>query len=144
VLENGSLSYAVEDDKIASISPDGRISPLSSGATQVIIQADTVKLAVPVKVSLPARIILSVPQITLTSRISTLEVHARVVDEQGEPWLGQPQFSWTSADPHVVSVNEGRIDAHHSGTTIVTVSFGTLKKEIPATVLLEDGALYTL
>jgi uncharacterized protein YjdB len=54
-------------------------------------------------------------------------------------------FTWTSADQNVATVdNEGRVAAVNVGSTTVTVSSGSVKTDIPVTVLTDEVPLVSI
>ena len=62
----------------------------------------------------------------------SVQIHASISPADAD----DPSLIWTSADPSIAEVKDGRITAKQSGTTTVTVasSDGNAKREIRVTV----------
>ena len=91
---------------------------------------------------IPAALVVSPADLTLTAIDQTEQLRTEVVDHYGDPVSGQ-RVSWTSDRPGTVMVDfgSGVVTALAAGTATVTATSGTLSARILVTVAQEPGAI---
>ena len=91
---------------------------------------------------IPATLVVSPGDLTLTALGQTAQLQAEVIDHYGDPVSGQ-RVAWTSDRPGTVMVDFGTgvATAVAAGTATVTAASGTLSSRIQVTVAQEPGAI---
>lgn len=132
-VEGVAITWSSADAAVASIDAAGVVSAVGSGSTTVTAKTDKLSKDVAVTVSLASAVKVDKETLELKPEMTSDTVTASVVDEKGNAWTGQAALTWTSADPNIATVDNGKVTGVNSGSTTITVSFNEMKKEIPVT-----------
>lgn len=135
-VEGVLVAWTSSDENVATVDSSGVVKPMGSGTAEITAAADKVSSSVPVTVSLAGALKLDKNQITLTPEVPSDMLTATLVDDRGEAWAGQAAITWTSGDPMVVTVENGKVTAVGNGTTTVTATAGEMKAEAAVTVTM--------
>lgn len=84
----------------------------------------------------PANVSVNPSELTLSSVDEAVALTAVVFDSKGEQ-IAQPKLEWVSSDPAVVTADAtGKLTAKKSGEAVLTVTAGSVKKEVPVKVAI--------
>ena len=137
-----SYEWKSSDNKIASVSKNGIISPNNEGEcnlTLTVIGHDDSIISKNVRLSvlpqLPKSIIIS-PEMKTLYEGESIQIEATVFPED----LTEKTVVWSSSDKNIASVSEtGLVTAISAGTSIITATCGDISAECTITVLEYTG-----
>lgn len=117
---SGSLTFAVADEKVATVTEDGKITPVAVGETALTIIAPNGK-AVSVTVDVwdgPKSLTLSAGKTEITQGSGT---QISVTDDQGNE-VSAENLLWASSDDTTAVVTNGWVDMTGTGDVTITAS----------------------
>ena len=131
----GSVAWTSRDTTIAIVSPNGEVTAVRVGSTQISAVSSSKEGTATVTVTPP-----SVASVQLTPASATLAVHDQLQlsatprDDQGNPLSGY-SVSLSSSNPSVASVSAtGMVTALAEGTTTITATSDTVSSTATITV----------
>lgn len=141
--EKDDIIYESDDEAVATVSETGVVTAVGAGSTKIIVQCGKVSEELTVTVAKNGEapyadsVALDKTEVTLTVG-TPITLEATVTPVAAEVFHG---VTWTSSDPTVVKVENGKLIAVKPGTATVTASNGTGEKEKKATceVTVPDG-----
>lgn len=125
--------------QVAAVDETGVITAQRSGETAVTAVIGEVKGSAPVVVSIPASVSLSLPSRDLRPGESVV-LSVVVVDDAGKPVTVPRTIAWTTSDPAIAKVADGKVEAVGPGTATVIAATGALKGTATVTVKVPDFA----
>jgi uncharacterized protein YjdB len=125
--------------QVAAVDGTGVITAQRSGETVVTAAIDEVKGSAPVVVSIPASVSLSLPSRDLRPG-ETVVLSVVVVDDAGKPVTVPRTITWTTSDPAIAKVADGKVEAVGPGTATVIAATGALKGTATVTVKVPEFA----
>ncbi len=139
VSEGVKMAWTSSAPLVASVDEGGKVTALKSGEATITAAAGEVKGTAKVFVAIPATVALAPSSLALKpGERATLEV--RVADDSGRPLAAPSGVVWSSTDPAVATVADGRVVGVAGGKAVVSASVGALKGEAPVTVKLPEFA----
>lgn len=140
-----TLAWATTDSKVAVVA-DGVVTAIAVGTADIIVQCGSVSDKCTVTVSVPASGVIEAKSITLNHTSATLgegetlTLTATVLPDNAT----DKTVSWTSSDPGVATVSNGKVTAVAIGAATITASCGSAKAECAITVSPVEAAAITL
>lgn len=132
------VAWTTSDEGVASVDASGTVTAKRSGTASIGAAVGSAKGNAQVVVAIPASVTVSPATLDLpTDRTGTLT--AAVVDDTGAPFTARPVV-WSSSDPAVASVADGKVVAVGPGAATVTAAVGTLRATAQVTVRVPDFA----
>jgi uncharacterized protein YjdB len=125
--------------QVAAVDGTGVVTAQRSGETAVTAVIDEVKGSAPVVVSIPASVSLSLPSRDLRPG-ETVVLSVVVVDDAGKPVTVPRTIAWTTSDPAIAKVADGKVEAVGPGTATVIAATGALKGTATVTVKVPEFA----
>ena len=99
------VGWRSSDESVATVSPQGLVTAVSNGTTQITASAGTASASVTVTVSqTPGSITVEPSMATLMSIGETVQLTATVFDQKGQPAVGAV-VGWRSSDESVATVS---------------------------------------
>jgi hypothetical protein len=135
------VSWSSADPQVATVDAQGVITPVGTGHTRVEASLGALTSSVEVTVSLPARIVITPAELTLTPDGPEAAVLASVLDGAGAPWTKGAELAWTSSDPGVATFAGGKVLRHGRGEAVIAASLGELRASLPVRSLDRRSAL---
>lgn len=134
--------------EVAEVDAAGRVTARRSGETEVKVAVAGQSVAVPVRVSIPARAALAPASLSLTGVPSSGTLTLQLADESGRE-IAPREVDWKSSDDGVVRVAGGTVTAVAPGQAKVTagaaglVATAAVEVKLPpfAALKLEPGKL---
>ena len=131
--------WSSSSPQVAAVDGTGVITAQRSGETVVTAAIDEVKGSAPVVVSIPASVSLSLPSRDLRPG-ETVVLSVVVVDDAGKPVTVPRTIAWTTSDPAIARVADGKVEAVGPGTATVIAATGALKGTATVTVKVPEFA----
>jgi uncharacterized protein YjdB len=128
---------------VASVDQAGNVTAQRSGEAVVTAAVGEVKGNAAVVVSIPASISVSQASGTFHPGQATL-LSVVVVDDAGKPVTVPRTITWTSSDPGVARVTDGKVEAVGPGSATVTAATGALQASAAITVRIPEFARLSL
>ncbi|HET8724474.1 MAG TPA: Ig-like domain-containing protein [Anaeromyxobacteraceae bacterium] len=137
------VAWSSAAPQTAAVDETGVLTAQRSGETTVTASVGEVKGSVPVVVSIPVSV--SVSAISKDLRPGeTVVLSVVVVDDAGKPVTVPRTITWTSSDPGVARVVDGKVEAVGPGSATVTAATGALKGVASVTVRVPEFAKLAL
>jgi uncharacterized protein YjdB len=137
------VTWTSSAPQVAGVDEAGTVTALHSGAAVVSAQAGEVKGAANVVVSIPAAVTVT-PAAGELRPGEALALAVVVADDDGKAIVAPRGLSWTSSDPAIATVVEGKVTAAGPGTATVTASYKGLRGTSQVTVKVPSFARLTL
>ncbi len=123
-IANKELYYYSEDEKIATVTQDGKVNGIGSGTTNIVVisKYDGTALTIPVTIS---KTVVNVESVSLNKHKLTLEDTIPVALETtvSPSDATNKNVTWISSNPKVATVdNNGNITAKKNGETTITAT----------------------
>jgi uncharacterized protein YjdB len=127
----------------AAVDETGVLTAQRSGETTVTAAIGEVKGSVPVVVSIPASI--SVTAVSKEARPGdAIPLSVVVVDDAGKPVTVPRTITWSTSDPGVARVADGKVEAVGPGSATITATTGSLNGGVTVTVRVPEFAKLSL
>jgi uncharacterized protein YjdB len=134
------FEWSSNNPDVAPVSSDGTvvIRKYTTEPVTVTVKSGDIEVKIPVSVAevpLEDLIVQAADTINLPVFDSARQLQVTLVPENAT----NQQYVWTSADPTVASVDAtGRVTSHKNGTTTLTVSSGSISKNIVVKAGIDD------
>jgi uncharacterized protein YjdB len=120
------IAWTSKDPQTATVDEHGTVTAVRSGVTAIAARAAEVAGEASVTVSIAAAVTVNPPSAELRPG-DALALTAVVADDTGKALLAPKGVAWTSSDPAIATVADGRVVAAGPGTATVTASFRGLR-----------------
>lgn len=124
LVTDPGLTWFSEDESVASVDQDGRVTAIGNGSTRIGVSAANTELGyVQVEVSqVITGLDVSPESVAMTALEESRQLMAIALDALGNP-VPDAEVTWSSEDLLVASVDgEGRVTAQRNGTTRIEAS----------------------
>ena len=138
-LGKQKVAWTSSAPQIAAVDEAGQVTALRSGEAQVTASVGEVKGNAQVVVSIPASVSVSMASRDLRPG-ETVVLSVVVVDDAGKPVTVPRTITWSSSDPGVATVADGKVVATGPGTATITAAAGALKGTSQVTVRVPEFA----
>jgi uncharacterized protein YjdB len=129
--------------QVAAVDEAGTVTAQRSGEAVVTAAIGEVKGSAPVVVSIPTSVSVSLPSRDLRPG-ETVVLSVVVVDDTGKPVTVPRTIVWTTSDPAIATVADGKVAAVGPGTATITAAAGALKGTSAIAVKVPDFAKLSL
>jgi uncharacterized protein YjdB len=136
------VAWSSSDPEVASVDASGLVTAKRSGVTTVKAAVGAVTAEAPVTVVIPDSIAVT-PESRELAPGATADFTAAVLDDARRP-VEKPSVVWSSNEPGVATVMDGRVVAVGAGTAVITATAGTLKATAQVTVRVPEFAKLTV
>ena len=138
-LEKAKLKWVSTVPEVATVE-DGQVVALRSGKTEIVaLSGRSVRTAFPLVVSIPGSMDLRTGDVDFLEEGRSLPLTVTLKNEQGRPITDAvPTFS--SSDPAVARVENGRIQGLSPGTATLTATVGQMSRRLNVRVVRNDFA----
>jgi uncharacterized protein YjdB len=145
VLDLGKqkVAWSSSAPQVAAVDEAGTVTALRSGDAVVTASVGEVKGQAAVVVSIPASVSVSTASRELHPG-ETVVLSVVVVDDGGKPVTVPRTITWTSSDPGIATVTDGKVVATGAGTATVTAATGSLRGTAQITVRIPEFAKLAL
>ena len=133
------VAWASKDPQVATVDEAGTVTAVRSGTTAVAARTGEVEGQAQVTVSIAASVTVNPPSAELRPG-DALALTALVADDTGKAILAPKGLAWTSSDPAIATVADGRVVAAGPGTATVTASFRGLRGTAQVAVKVPEFA----
>lgn len=133
------IAWSVADPSIAQVDATGKLTPLKSGATEVIARHEKIEARAPVQVLFAEKMEVSPTSLNLVEGGPSVELSVKVFDFKGRP-LSDRTPTFRSLDKNVVSMGQNAVFALAPGSAKVEVQVEELKQIVDVTVAAEKTA----
>ena len=127
------VTWSVKDPSVAKVDESGRVSPLKSGATEVVAHVGDISAAVPVEVLFAEKMSIEPRKLVLHDGQAPVEIHVKSFDYLGRE-LKDRTPTFKSLNQDVVSMGQNAAFPVYGGSTQVEVQVDDLKQRIDVTV----------
>ena len=137
------VAWSSSAPQTATVDEAGNVTAQRSGEATVTAAVGEVKGAAQVVVSIPASV--SVSSVSRDLRPGeTVVLTVVVVDDAAKPVTVPRTITWSSSDPEVARVVDGKLEAVGPGSTTITAAAGSLKGTTAVKVRIPDFARLAL
>jgi uncharacterized protein YjdB len=136
------VAWTSSDAEVATVDATGTVTARRSGTARITAAVGSVTAEAPVTVVIPDAITVTSPAKDLSPG-ETVVLVAAVLDDAQKP-VEKPVVVWSSSDPAVATVADGRVVGVGPGAATVTAASGTLRATAPVTVRVPDFARLTV
>ncbi|MBS1110882.1 MAG: von Willebrand factor type domain protein [Anaeromyxobacteraceae bacterium] len=137
------VAWSSSAPQTATVDEAGNVTAQRSGEATVTAAVGEVKGAAQVVVSIPASV--SVSSVSRDLRPGeTVVLTVVVVDDAAKPVTVPRTITWSSSDPEVARVVDGKLEAVGPGSTTITAAAGSLKGTSAVKVRIPDFARLAL
>lgn len=133
------LKWSSESPGVADVAQNGLVTAHESGTTNVLVQIGKVESRVLVMVSLPEKLEVESPEVTIIGLGESSTVAYKLEDKLGRAVPDRKPI-WLSSDTQVVTVQNGVLHSVGPGKTEVTAKIDKLKTTLQVTVKLPEIA----
>jgi uncharacterized protein YjdB len=137
------VAWSSSAPQVAAVDESGTVTALRSGEAAVTAAIGEVKGAAPVVVSIPVSVSVSAVSRDLRPG-ETVVLSVVVVDDTGKPVTLPRTITWSTSDPAIATVADGKVVAVGRGTATIAAAAGALKGTSAVTVKIPDFAKLTL
>jgi uncharacterized protein YjdB len=137
------VAWTSSTPQVAAVDEGGTVTAQRSGEAAVTAAIGEVKGSAAVVVSIPVSISVSAASRDLRPG-ETVVLSVVVVDDTGKPVTVPRTISWTTSDPAIATVVDGKVVAVGPGTATVTAAAGALKGTSSVAVKIPDFAKLAL
>ena len=117
VTEPTKVEYKSENEKIAKVTSDGKVSAVAEGSTNIILKADGYKeTKIPVTVAKADAKTMKVEPATITMKVGSDPVSIKVTEPEAS------KVTYKSSNEKVATVKDGKVTAVAEGTADITIS----------------------
>ena len=127
------LGWSIKDPAIAAVDDKGKVKPLKSGRTEVIVSHKEITASVPVEVLFVEKVEIEPAEVTVTEGGDPLELKVKVLDYLGRP-LKDRAATFRSSDPKVVSMGQNAVFGLAPGSVVVEVQVEGAKASVKVVV----------
>ena len=140
VMEGAAVAWTSGDTTVAVVDSAGVVTAVSEGTAAVRATAGAAAGTAAVTVAQVAGLVVVTPVADTVELGDTLRLSAEAFDENGHQ-VGGPQFTWSSGDASVASVDgSGLVRGAAEGTATITASAGEASGTSDVTVMNPDRA----
>jgi len=133
------VAWSSSAPQVAAVDESGVVTAQRSGEASVTAAIGEVKGSAPLLVSIPASVSLSLPSRDLRPG-ETVVLSVVVVDDAGKPVTVPRAITWSTSDPAIARVADGKVEAVGPGTATVTAATGVLNGTAQVTVKVPEFA----
>jgi uncharacterized protein YjdB len=137
------VAWSTSTPQVAAVDEGGVVTAQRSGEAAVTAAIGEVKGSAAVAVSIPVSISVSAASRDLRPG-ETVVLSVVVVDDTGKPVTVPRTITWTTSDPAIATVADGKVVAVGPGTATVTAAAGQLKGTSSVAVKIPDFAKLSL
>jgi uncharacterized protein YjdB len=137
------VAWTSSTPQVAAVDEGGTVTAQRSGEAAITAAIGEVKGSAALVVSIPVSISVSAASRDLRPG-ETVVLSVVVVDDTGKPVTVPRTISWTTSDPAIATVVDGKVVAVGPGTATVTASAGPLKGTSSVAVKIPDFAKLAL
>jgi trimeric autotransporter adhesin len=132
------VAWSSSDPEVAAVDATGLVTAKRSGVATVKAAVGTVTAEAPIAVVIPDSITVT-PESRELAPGATADFTATVLDDARRP-VERPAVVWSSNEPGVATVMDGRVVAAGAGTAVITAAVGTLKATAQVKVRVPEFA----
>jgi len=133
------VAWAVSNPQVATVDEAGKVTAVGSGDAEVTARVGDVQGSARLQVSIPAAISVA-PAAAELRPGETLVLAVVIADETGKPVSAPRTIAWTSSDPAIATVADGKVVGTGPGTATVTAATGALRSTTQVTVKVPSFA----
>ena len=133
------VAWSSSVPQVAAVDESGTVTAQRSGETVITAAIGEIKGAAPAVVSIPNSISVSLPSRDLRPG-ETVVLSVVVVDDTGKPVTVPRTIAWSTSDPAVATVADGKVLAVGPGTATISAAAGALKGTSSVAVKVPDFA----
>jgi len=133
------VAWSSSVPQVAAVDESGTVTAQRSGETVITAAIGEIKGATPAVVSIPNSISVSLPSRDLRPG-ETVVLSVVVVDDTGKPVTVPRTIAWSTSDPAVAAVADGKVMAVGPGTATISAAAGALKGTSSVAVKVPDFA----
>jgi uncharacterized protein YjdB len=137
------VAWTSSTPQVAAVDEGGTVTAQRSGEAAVTAAIGEVKGSAAVVVSIPVSISVSAASRDLRPG-ETVVLSVVIVDDTGKPVTVPRTINWTTSDPAIATVVDGKVVAVGPGTATVTAAAGSLKGTSSVAVKIPDFAKLAL
>lgn len=128
-----AMTWSMKDESIAKVDPTGKVTPVKSGQTELVVQHGEVKSSVPVQVLFAEKMEVEPKQLTLKQGEDGQELKVKVYDFRGRE-LKDRTATFSAKEPKIASCAGNKIFPGDIGKTEVQVRIEDLTAMVEVTV----------
>ena len=133
------VAWSSSVPQVAAVDESGTVTAQRSGETVITAAIGEIKGATPAVVSIPNSISVSLPSRDLRPG-ETVVLSVVVVDDTGKPVTVPRTIAWSTSDPAVAAMADGKVMAVGPGTATISAAAGALKGTSSVAVKVPDFA----
>jgi hypothetical protein len=134
-----AMSWSMKDESIAKVDETGKVTPLKSGQTELVVKHDNVTASIPVQVLFAEKIEVEPKQLTLKQGEDGQEIKVKVYDFRGRE-IKDRMATFHAKNQKVVSTAGSKAFPLDPGTTQVEVRIEELTQLVDVTVEADKTA----
>lgn len=142
-LGKQKVAWTSSAPQVAAVDEAGTVTALRSGDATVTAAVGEVKGQAQVVVAIPGSVSVSMPSRELRPG-ETVVLSVVVVDDAGKPIAIPRTITWSTSDPAIASVTDGKVVATGPGTATITAATGALRGTSQVTVRVPEFAKLAL
>jgi uncharacterized protein YjdB len=142
-LGKQKVAWTSSAPQVAAVDEAGTVTALRSGDATVTAAVGEVKGQAQVVVAIPGSVSVSLPSRELRPG-ETVVLSVVVVDDAGKPIAIPRTITWSTSDPAIASVTDGKVVATGPGTATITAATGALRGTSQVTVRVPEFAKLAL
>ncbi len=137
------VAWTTSAPGVATVDEAGTVTAQKSGEAAVTAAVGEVKGTAAVVVSIPVSVAVSAASRDLHPG-ETVVLKVEIMDDSGKPVSVPRTITWTSSDPAVARVADGKVEAVGAGSATITAATGALKGSSSVTVRIPEFAKLAL
>jgi trimeric autotransporter adhesin len=137
------VAWSSSVPQVAAVDETGAVTAQRSGESVITASIGEIKGTAQALVSIPNSISVSLPSRDLRPG-ETVVLSVVVVDDTGKPVTVSRTITWTSSDPAIATVVDGKVLAVGPGTATITAAAGPFKGTSAVTVKVPEFAKLAL
>jgi uncharacterized protein YjdB len=142
-LTKQKVAWSSSDAQIATVDAAGTVTAVKSGVTSIEAAVGAVKGSAQVIVAIPGSIAVT-PGTRELRPEEAVVLTVVILDDAGKPVTTPRPVVWTSSDPAVATVTDGKVLAMGPGSATITAASGSLRTTAQVTVKVPDFAKLAL